>query len=88
MLRVSFDKQCIIRILDEFPLSTEEDDTPNERLASEHFAFASKGLLSPAFRPVLGRGERACNPLSVRHRVGLSRRSHGCYSVVHRRAGG
>jgi hypothetical protein len=28
LIRVSFDKQCIIRILDEMPLSTEENDTP------------------------------------------------------------
>src|SRR5579862_8094533 len=39
LLRVSFDKPCIIRILDEMPLSTEEDDTPNEGLVSEHFAY-------------------------------------------------
>jgi hypothetical protein len=39
MLRVSFDKQCIVRILDEMPLSTEENDTPNEGLVSEHFAY-------------------------------------------------
>ena len=28
LLRVSFDRQCIVRILDEMPLSTEQDDTP------------------------------------------------------------
>src|ERR1035441_7986665 len=39
LLQVSFDRQCIIRILDEMPLSTEEDDTPNEGLVSEHFAY-------------------------------------------------
>jgi hypothetical protein len=43
LLRVSFDRQCIIRILDEMPLSTEEDDTPNEGLVSEHFAYRLEG---------------------------------------------
>ena len=43
LLRVSFDRQCIIRILDEMPLSTEEDDTPNEGLVSEHFAYWLEG---------------------------------------------
>src|ERR1700758_2472222 len=43
LLRVSFDKQCIVRILDEMPLSTEEDDTPNEGLVSEHFAYWLEG---------------------------------------------
>ena len=43
LLRVSFDRQCIIRILDEMPLSTEQDDTPNEGLVSEHFAYLLEG---------------------------------------------
>ena len=43
LLRVSFDKQCIVRILDEMPLSTEEDDSPNEGLVSEHFAYRLEG---------------------------------------------
>jgi len=43
LLRVSFDRQCIIRILDEMPLSTEEDDSPNEGLVSEHFAYRLEG---------------------------------------------
>jgi hypothetical protein len=43
LLRVSFDRQCIIRILDEMPLSTEEDDTPNEGLVPEHFAYLLQG---------------------------------------------
>ncbi|MGH9647037.1 MAG: hypothetical protein ACRD4E_09500 [Bryobacteraceae bacterium] len=43
LLRVSFDKQCIVRILDEMPLSTEEDDTPNEGLVPEHFAYCLEG---------------------------------------------
>jgi hypothetical protein len=43
LLRVSFDKPCIIRILDEMPLSTEENDAPNEGLVSEHFAYWLEG---------------------------------------------
>ncbi len=43
LLRVSFDRQCIIRVLDEMPLSTEEDDTTNEGLVSEHFAYRLEG---------------------------------------------
>jgi hypothetical protein len=42
-LRVSFDKQCIVRILDEMPLSTEENDTPMEGLVSENFAYRLEG---------------------------------------------
>lgn len=43
LLRVSFDKQCIVRILDEMPLSTEENDSLNEGLATEHFAYRLEG---------------------------------------------
>lgn len=43
LLRVSFDKQCIVRILDEMPLSTEENETPSEGLVSEHFAYWLEG---------------------------------------------
>jgi hypothetical protein len=45
LLRVSFDKQCIVRLLDEMPLSTEEDDTPNEGLVSDHFAYRLEGAV-------------------------------------------
>ena len=58
LLRVSFDKQCIVRILDEMPLSTEENDTPNEGLVSEHFAYWLEGaafarLQSSAWKEVI-----------------------------------
>jgi hypothetical protein len=43
LLRVSFDRQCIIRVLDEMPLSTEEADTPSEGLVAEHFAYRLEG---------------------------------------------
>lgn len=39
LLRVSFDRPCIVRLLDEMPLSTEEDETPNAGLVAEHFAY-------------------------------------------------
>jgi hypothetical protein len=50
LLRVSFDKQCIVRILDEMPLSTEENDTPNEGLVSEHFAYWLEGAAFARFQ--------------------------------------
>ncbi|WP_068877687.1 MULTISPECIES: hypothetical protein [unclassified Phenylobacterium] len=43
LLRVSFDRQCIVRLLDEMPLSTEEDDGPNEGLVADHFAYRIEG---------------------------------------------
>jgi hypothetical protein len=39
LLRVSFLGQCIVRILDDMPLGTEDEDTPNEGLVNEHFAY-------------------------------------------------
>ena len=38
LLRVSFDRQCIVRLLEEMPLST-EDDGPVIGLLKEHFAY-------------------------------------------------
>ncbi len=57
VLRVAFDRDCIVRLLDEMPLSTEDDDTPNEGLVSEHFAYRLEGARfareqSPAWRHV------------------------------------
>ena len=42
-LRVSFDRPCIVRLFDEMALSTEEEDTPNEGLVSNHFAYRLEG---------------------------------------------
>lgn len=42
-LRVSFDRLCIVRLLDEMPLSTEDDDTPSEGLLPEYFAYRVEG---------------------------------------------
>lgn len=39
LLTVKFERQCIVRILDEMALSTEQDDTPPEGLIPEHFAY-------------------------------------------------
>ncbi|WP_447755784.1 hypothetical protein [Sphingopyxis fribergensis] len=39
LLRVSFDLSCVVRILDEMALSTEEDDTPEEGRVPDHFAY-------------------------------------------------
>jgi hypothetical protein len=41
-VRVTFNKPCIIRILDEMPLST-ENDGPSEGLIPEHFAYRVEG---------------------------------------------
>ena len=43
VLRVLFDKQCIVRLLDEMPISTEEDGGPSEGLVAEHFAYRVEG---------------------------------------------
>jgi hypothetical protein len=40
VLRVQCDRVHIIRVLDEMPLSTEAEDTPNEGLVADHFAYA------------------------------------------------
>ena len=42
LLRVSFDRPCIIRLLDEMPLSTEEDG-PVTGLVREHLAYRVEG---------------------------------------------
>ena len=43
ILRVLFGRPCIVRILDEMSLSTEEDETPDEGLVNYHFAYRLKG---------------------------------------------
>lgn len=47
-LTVIFDRQCIVRILDEMALSTEQEGTPAEGLIPEHFAYIVHG--SPFFQ--------------------------------------
>lgn len=42
-MTVRFDRQCLVRILDEMALSTEQDDTPTEGLIPEHFAYLVHG---------------------------------------------
>jgi len=59
LLRVSFNKPCIVRLLDEMPLSTEDDDTPAEGRVPEHFAYLVEGsafarLQSEAWKEVCG----------------------------------
>lgn len=58
-LEVSFAGQCIVRLVDEMPLSTEEDDSPNEGLVAQHFAYRVEGALffrvqSDGFKVVFG----------------------------------
>ena len=59
MLRVSFDRPCIVRLLDEMPLSIEEDDTPNEGLVPNHFAYRLEGarferIQSDTWKEIMG----------------------------------
>ena len=42
-LRVTFDRPCIVRLLDEMSLSTEDDVAPSHGLVSEHFAYRMEG---------------------------------------------
>jgi hypothetical protein len=42
-LRVTFNKQCIVRILDEMPLSTESDNGPRQGTIPNHFAYRVEG---------------------------------------------
>jgi hypothetical protein len=42
-LRIRFDRTEIIRILDEMPISTEYEETPNEGLVPENFAYIVEG---------------------------------------------
>jgi hypothetical protein len=44
-LEVSFAGQCIVRLVDEMPLSTEDDDSANEGLVADHFAYRVEGAL-------------------------------------------
>lgn len=59
LLRVSFDSDAIIRVLDEMPLSTESDPTTWHGLVPNHFAYRVEGAAfveqqSPTWREVIG----------------------------------
>lgn len=43
VLEVAFDGVCIARVLDEMPLSTEEDNGASEGLVPYHFAYTVEG---------------------------------------------
>jgi hypothetical protein len=43
VLRVTFDRQCIVRLLDEMALSTELDDGMTDGLRHEHFVYLLEG---------------------------------------------
>ncbi|WP_020180880.1 hypothetical protein [Methylopila sp. M107] len=43
LLRVTFDKPCIVRIVDEMALSTEDDFEPTQGLVSRHLAYRVRG---------------------------------------------
>ena len=42
-LHVHFDRALIIRVLDEMPLCTEHEETPNQGLVPDHFAYMVEG---------------------------------------------
>ncbi len=57
VLRVQFDRAEMLRVLDEMPLSTEDEATPNEGLLPDHFAYIVEGAAfwksqSAAFKTV------------------------------------
>lgn len=59
LLRISFEADAIIRILDEFPLSTESDAKTWQGLVPNHFAYRVDGAAfpdqqSPVWREVVG----------------------------------
>jgi hypothetical protein len=59
VLRVSFDNQCIVRLLDEFSLSTEDNGGKNAGLVPVHFAYrvrdaAFERMQSSAWREISG----------------------------------
>lgn len=45
VLQVSFEDQCIVRLLDDTALSTEDEDSPTEGLLPNHFAYRVEGAL-------------------------------------------
>jgi hypothetical protein len=45
VLHVSFEDQCIVRLLDDTALSTEDEDSPSEGLVPNHFAYLVEGAL-------------------------------------------
>ncbi|MBH0114109.1 hypothetical protein I5E68_14285 [Novosphingobium sp. YJ-S2-02] len=59
LLRISFDSDAIVRILDEMPLSTESDPATWEGLVPYHFAYRVEGAAfveqqSPSWREIVG----------------------------------
>jgi hypothetical protein len=44
-LEVTFGDQCIVRLLDDTALSTEDDDSPDEGIVAGHFAYRVEGAL-------------------------------------------
>jgi hypothetical protein len=44
-LQVLFRGNCIVRLIDDMPLSTETDDSPAEGLIKDHFAYRVEGSL-------------------------------------------
>ena len=45
ILRVQFEKTLVVRVLDEMPLSTETEKTPNVGIVPDHFAYRVEDAL-------------------------------------------
>lgn len=82
VLRVSFDQPCIVRLLDEMPLSTEDDDTPNEGRVSEHFAYCVEGARFAGTVRAMEGSQWASDALPIRHRLGMHGRAEPGYPSI------
>lgn len=59
LISIRFDNECIVRLLDEFPLSTEDNGGRNIGLVPEHFAYrvrdaAFERIQSTAWKEING----------------------------------
>jgi hypothetical protein len=58
LISVRFDSQCIVRLLDEFPLSTEDNGGINTGLVPEHFAYRVRNAVFERMQSVAWRETR------------------------------
>lgn len=52
-LRVRFDRPCFVRLSDEMAISTEQEESPNEGLIPNHFAYRLEGARFSRFQSEL-----------------------------------
>jgi hypothetical protein len=65
LLRVIFDRECIVRLLDEMPLSTEDDDSATEGLVPENVAYIVEGAV---FSRTQSEAWKLANPSTTHYR--------------------